>query len=69
MYKRQIDKIFADLVVETPDWQAGTTFLTLIACLTLLNSKELTLFSEKSGWDNSNFDNVAKAIIENKEIL
>lgn len=64
-----IGKVFSDLMVESFGWQAGNTFLNLIASMTLLSSNELDLFSQKSGWDNENFQNVANAIIANKEIM
>ena len=63
--KLLIEKVFKAAVKGNDDWGAGTTFLTLIASLTLLNEKELETFSLKSDWDNDNFDCIANAIIKN----
>ena len=63
-----IDKVFTAAVKRHDDWGAGTTFLTLIASLTLLNAKELKIFSQKSGWHNENFDCIVNAITENKKL-
>ncbi len=60
-----IEKVFMAAVKKHNDWGAGTTFLTLIASLTLLNREELGIFGNRSGWHNDNFDLIVNAIIEN----
>ncbi len=66
--EKLIDKVFAAAVKKNDNWGAGATFLTLIASMTLLNAKELRIFSQKSGWDNDNFDCIANAIIDLKKL-
>lgn len=64
--KKLINEVLISIIEKNSPWEAGSTFLTLIASMVLLNEKQLDSFSQKSDWDNEIFELIANSIIDKK---